>query len=264
MKKIYFNDTYGLTQAVIEGKKTQIRIPVRFQTLSFSDRILCLNTGGYLHEAHQSSPYCVGDRVAIAMSYKDLMPYKSIGEFANMIANYQETKGWANRMFAKADCLPQIIITKVEIERLQDISRQDMFAEGMEETDKGYIFPYAADKVYRTPIDGIKTLYAEHWIYNPWVFKIEFCYLAFRDFRCKLRGIYKHIRIDFSENSDKTTLEQWRKLREKYKKTDVNTFETENAKWILDFPTSRKYQIVVLSKEDKATATKLLNEYLNI
>lgn len=40
MKKIMFNDKYGLTKAVIEGRKTQTRrfIPKEFFTLQWDER----------------------------------------------------------------------------------------------------------------------------------------------------------------------------------------------------------------------------------
>lgn len=82
MKKIMFNDRYGLTQAVLKGKKTMTRRavvhPKRFRghddvVLEFRCRpgadscFDCVVLDFYDHElGHLPLPYKVGDVVAIA------------------------------------------------------------------------------------------------------------------------------------------------------------------------------------------------------
>lgn len=45
----------------------------------------------------------------------------------------EQTSGWTNKMFVRADLMPhQIRITNVRVERLQDISDEDCIKEGVE------------------------------------------------------------------------------------------------------------------------------------
>lgn len=118
-KKIMFNDKYGLTQDVLDGRKTQTR---RIGT-----------------KAH----FKVGEIVAVAQRYSDVeqggYPVDSRYD-AFRQANWGENKdgvlksssGWNNKMFVRADLMPhQIRITNVRIERLQDISDDDCIKEGI-------------------------------------------------------------------------------------------------------------------------------------
>lgn len=60
MKKIMFNDRYGLTQAVLSGKKTQTR------------RIVPNGTPlGSWKDIEKKSKYKVGEVVVVAQSYED-------------------------------------------------------------------------------------------------------------------------------------------------------------------------------------------------
>lgn len=67
MKKIMFNDKYGLTQAVLEGRKTQTR---RTFLKPGEENLLHGITPEYLITVR--SRYKVGETVAIAQSYKDI------------------------------------------------------------------------------------------------------------------------------------------------------------------------------------------------
>lgn len=100
MKKIIFNDKYGFTQAVLEGRKTQTR------------RILLPHTVQELRNGNDSqevirlySGYKVGEVVAVAQKYKDIileMPVKFDPEL-------EKQPGWTNKMFTKADILTRHI-----------------------------------------------------------------------------------------------------------------------------------------------------------
>lgn len=113
MKKIMFNDSYGLTEAVMIGRKTQTRRLVPNDTPI-----------GNWSETVKKSRYQVGDVVAIAQSYKDC-------------GNYHVSRGhagWTNKMFVLADLMPHHIrITNVRMERLQNISDEDCIKEGVRE-----------------------------------------------------------------------------------------------------------------------------------
>lgn len=112
-----FNDRYGLTQAVLDGRKTMTRrqVPANWRL--------------------GKSRYYIGEVVAVAQSYKDagvnpdsIVSYKDDGTPVTAI----HSPGWTNKMFTRADLMPhRIQITSVRIERLQDISDEDCFREGI-------------------------------------------------------------------------------------------------------------------------------------
>ena len=122
MKKIMFNDRYGLTQAVLEGRKTQTRrilLPHTVQELR--------NGNDYQEVIRLCSGYKVGEVVAVAQRYKDIALDLPVELAAELI----KQPGWTNKMFVKADLMPhRIRITNIRIERLQDISDEDVIHEG--------------------------------------------------------------------------------------------------------------------------------------
>lgn len=125
MKKIMFNDKYCLTLAVLNGEKTMTR------------RVLRDNVPlGNWDETIKHLPYKVGDIIAIAQPYKDII--ESLPMYRNAILDEvgmprKEFKaGWTNKMFVRADLMPHHIrITDVKVERLQDISKEDCLKEGI-------------------------------------------------------------------------------------------------------------------------------------
>ena len=141
MKKIMFNDKFCLTQAVLDGRKKMTRriISEMIRKSPF------YSTGWeYIHSCKEFKPkYKVGEVVAIAESYKNVMSEKQFGEVwavGNDIT--KEMAGYNNKMFVKANLMPhQIKITNIRIERLQDISEKDCLHEGVikREEEHGYI-----------------------------------------------------------------------------------------------------------------------------
>lgn len=125
MKKIMFNDKFLLTKAVLNGTKIMTR------------RLLKEGTPlGNWEETAKSLPYKVGDIVAIAQPYKDII--ECMAEYSDIMTNVdgsinREYKaGWTNKMLVKANLLPHHIkITDVRIERLQDITEEDCLKEGV-------------------------------------------------------------------------------------------------------------------------------------
>lgn len=132
-KKIMFNDKYCLTQAVLNGSKTMTR------------RILKERTPlGNWAETEKHLPYKVGEVVAIAQSYENMysemivdfakhnyhIPREDAAEkFKKVCESYA---GWKNKMFVRANLMKHHVrITDVKIERLQDISDDDILREGV-------------------------------------------------------------------------------------------------------------------------------------
>lgn len=159
MKKIMFNDEYGLTKAVLERRKTQTRRIITPKPTYKDNCGICwkgyaygLNPfdfnepfGSYMNfvtgtEYDKSCRrYRRGEVIAVAQSYKDagFRPDKILYRSIPRIDGYkQETaasqKGWSNKMFVAANLMPhQIRITDVRVERLQDISDDDCLKEGV-------------------------------------------------------------------------------------------------------------------------------------
>ena len=177
MKKIMFNDKYGLTQAVLEGRKTQTR---RTFLKPGEETLLDGITPEYLISVR--SRYKVGETVAIAQPYADITP--QLDWVQCMIR--KETLGWNNKMFVRAEDMPHHIrITKIRIERLQDIKSEDCFKEGLWRAgDVGlegttYWYHGLANSSFRTPQEAYASLIDRIsgkgiWASNPYVFVYDF------------------------------------------------------------------------------------------
>lgn len=180
MKKILFNDKHLLTQAVLSGIKTMTR------------RVLKEGTPlGNWEETVKHLPYKVGDIVAIAQPYKDII--ECMAEYSDIIINVdgsinREYKaGWTNKMFVRANLMPHHIrITDIEIERLQDISDDDIIREGVWQFyDNKKLFyvskaiGYAPDVAFLTAREAFWYLIDKisgkgTWESNPWVVAYSF------------------------------------------------------------------------------------------
>ena len=184
-----FNDQYGLTEAVLDGRKTQTRRiayekPFKhirncgFYTEGKDKGKLAINDG---NEIVAKSTYKIGEVVAVAQRYCDI-------PFANDIFIREVPIGWSNKMFVKSDLMPhQIKITNIRCERLQDISTDDCMKEGIlcshiDGFDDAYTYDATFDRFvkkwwYRTPIEAYKMLSCKlhlHWDSNPLVFVYDF------------------------------------------------------------------------------------------
>lgn len=191
MKKIMFNDYYGLTKAVLDGSKTQTRRIAKFHELD-AQYLYKENwqIDGYVAQCFidKYTPFKVGEIVAIAQSYKDAgiihIPCED-DEFGCYDFPTNQTHGWNNKMFVRADLMPhQIRITSVRVERLQDISYDDILAEGVstfidaltnmqyftfDNAPKDYGCHRTAFRILIDKISGKGT-----WQENPYVFVYDF------------------------------------------------------------------------------------------
>ena len=202
-KKIMFSDKYGLTQAVLEGRKTQTRRivnEIEHFDLPFNSINLVkfnMNDGRI---AYARSRYKIGEEVAIAQSYKDIFGYKDLTYVRRRELEAGKCNpAWHNKMFVRADLMLNFIkITNVRVERLQDISDEDCLKEGV--IEHKYMTPekyskiryyytcrgigvqrekYFEDTMFRTARDAYAVLIDKvsgkgTWESNPWVFVYDF------------------------------------------------------------------------------------------
>ena len=204
MKKMMFNDRYGLTQAVISGRKTVTRGIVdpqgKYEELRWWQPCLefeeCLY--GYTENEGWEAiepRYNVGEIVAVAQCYEyafflnpDLTPTRNFLDMKGIrIVDLIHHAGFRNKMFVQADLMPhQIQITDLRIERLQDIS-DDYFKEGITllvSADDGRIqWGYADEHLRYYMFDSPREAFASlidkvsgkgTWDRNPFVWRIEF------------------------------------------------------------------------------------------
>lgn len=163
-----FNDRFGLTQSVLEGRKTMTRRIASIQPPYKNNEIAFPVFAGDGEGSPLWLAYCwvnkdnpdehtkwvkpqynkEGEIIAIAQSYKALgydpesldRDPKDLGIRGFM----KDSAGWNNKMFVcAAGCKNHIRMINIKIQRLQDISDEDCLKEGIEEhlKDVQYGFP---------------------------------------------------------------------------------------------------------------------------
>lgn len=180
-----FNDRYGLTNAVIEERKTMTRrlIPDEFFGLTWDTRGNTLvyenEYGDFIDVRHSKyTRYKLGEVVAVSQCYNDM-----VQEFTDLAF----VPGSTNKMFVRADLMPhQIRITGIRCERLQDISDEDCVKEGVRVGSQALEYPYYFKDTkqflicdYKSPRRAFAALIDKvsgrgTWDRNPWVVVYEF------------------------------------------------------------------------------------------
>lgn len=156
MQKIMFDDKFGLTKAVIEGRKTMTRRTVKLPLIAGLDEIemaemetdwkcnykavfYAYDMEGKRKVCEVKPRYQVGEEVAVAQSYLDIKGSKKLyspEDWREIETRHNkpmhDIKGVDNKMYVRADLMPhRIKITNIKLERMQDISDEDCRKEGI-------------------------------------------------------------------------------------------------------------------------------------
>ncbi len=197
MQKIMFNDRFSLTDLVLSGRKTQTRRIIKGlkkgEFRCFSPHTNWAEFSGTNQITVIAPLYCIGEKVAVAMSYKSI--YERVSKTWEYAEEYkrehENLAGWNNKMFTNTKMpFATIKITNIRIERLQDISDEDCLKEGIridesDDIDDFYYFEnfsrrglnnigYYADirEAYADLIDKING--KGTWASNPYVWVYDF------------------------------------------------------------------------------------------
>lgn len=229
MKKIMFSDKFGLTEAVLNRDKTMTRRVIKgdYVEVAHSEQ-----DGSFIGKTADGDSvvlpqpaYNVGEEVAIAQAYGSFLeiypePQKKFDGCCNnmhwddhLCMFAQNSPGYKNKMFVRANLMPhRIKITSTKLERLQDISDEDCYKEGIvhfewrqylkQDDDDFGPQPYNERDLWSVPLfresfqnpwgesspeefaaDSAKTAFAvlifkmmsqKVWNRNPWVYAYEF------------------------------------------------------------------------------------------
>lgn len=190
MKKIMFNDKYGLTKAVLDGRKTMTRRIIKglvpaIKDLRINDNGVCEALFGNRWMISPVQPkYKIGERIAIAQAYKDICdnPY-----FLNQCAANGDCRGsmiakegWGNKMYVSSYYMPWgIEIAGIKAERMQDISDEDCLKEGISNItfdcytfDGWKFFCHKPKEAFAALIDKVSG--KGIWMCNPFVYAYDY------------------------------------------------------------------------------------------
>lgn len=205
MKKIGFKDDIRLTGLVLLGvKKMTRRLEPCLRPLNESDPaaefsfspydekrgviMVEVRFNGVVAACYQIAPrFRSGEVVAVAQSLRD-MGYDPHAKDWNRgdIWGLDHTPAWTNKMFVSpSKCIHRIRMNGVKIERLQDISDEDCFAEGVGQCLVGTETLYKAYETDRgfvtapTPKEAFGALFKKVsrrgvWESNPFVLAYSF------------------------------------------------------------------------------------------
>lgn len=173
MKGIMLNEHFGLETATLKREKMRTSRKEKFCEQAEQDMKMGFVKQKYLNnELHlftkdetaavsYKTRYLKNEIVAIKQSYKTIWENMPCGiEKSNFERKYDFTAGWYNKMFVENEVMPhQIKITDIKLERLNNISDEDCFKEGIKTGefintwDRYYydiIFDCTVHKTFRT------------------------------------------------------------------------------------------------------------------
>ena len=195
MKSIIFNTE--MVKAILDGRQTQVRESFSKKQLKYFDYAQKLGEISNLDNLHkndfsyilQFSKYKVDDILYVKETFGEYYQMCNHGNFCDCEPEiiYKSGKNYPY----DTDCIKKwkpsihmpkeyarifLKVTNVRVERLQEISNDDIFAEGLDwkdfECDNGQtendIFAWWKELWNSTAKDGYK------WEYNPYVFVYEF------------------------------------------------------------------------------------------
>lgn len=196
MKKIAFDDKYKLTQAVLEGRKTQTRRIIKCPREFQGEWVAGFNIHIRQSDKKVVSYPCMYDADEREFEGGEILPHYKAGEVVAVAQSYADLElilmfsqaGWKNKRLVEARLMPyQIMITNIRIERLQNISDEDCLAEGVYKGQCGSIDTHLMDAYYYkggiqpycTPREAYAALIDKvsgkgTWESNPWVWVYEF------------------------------------------------------------------------------------------
>lgn len=147
MKKRMFNDKFGLTYMVIQGKKTMTsdilpELGAETELVGTNEKgEFEFRIGGNYETVAIKPKFKVGEVVAVAESYRTIYDRDDWNyiDTPDLIDRWSNTPGWSNKMFVRSELMPhQIRIKKVKCERLQQISNEDCIKEGVVRFPKNF------------------------------------------------------------------------------------------------------------------------------
>lgn len=217
MQKIGFCDKYSLTQAVLNGTKTMTRrVEKRVGTFEFDYEVHFAHSLEIINQYWDEEKNClaiitpqgkmkvptrykVGEVVAVAQSYSTILKELEDPRNFDCMEHWESTSakrahyaelvdfpGWNNKLFVSpSEMIHQIQMTDVSIERLQAISDDDCFKEGVLTNQFGDYwfkgFPPQKVVASMTPREAFALLIDRPgvgrkglWESNPWVVVYEF------------------------------------------------------------------------------------------
>lgn len=146
MKKRMFNDKFGLTNMVIQGKKTMTsdilpELGAETELVGTNEKgEFEFRIGGNYETVAIKPKFKVGEVVAVAESYRSIYDRGdwNYRDTPDLIDRWN-TPGWSNKMFVRPELMPnQIRIKNVKCERLQQISDKDCIKEGVIKFPKNF------------------------------------------------------------------------------------------------------------------------------
>ena len=208
MQKISFNDRYGLTDAVLAGRKTVTRrveftqhIQDYFREMQQlydispvveGDHVVLRNTKGYCFYTVPLR-YRIGEVVSIAQCYRliadscpdvDTFMLRLSQALGQPVEDVSRHAGWTNKMFVRPSLMPRHLqILSARVELLQTITDSDCYREGLEWSHKQHACGYMLSGVFRPLSVGVRDAFAMlidfvssrgTWASNPFVVRYEF------------------------------------------------------------------------------------------